>query len=149
MATTGDPADWVDTDITPVKNVIDVFSQTPLAAAEWYYPERLSIDAGAAASLQQTPAASYLGLRITQTAQVDVPLDAFQTALGGKDNGVVDSAEAKQAAAERDRKALLQYLEAKAAIKRSAVKTAKVAQPRPFRAAASASPRKHPHAAEL
>jgi len=97
VATTGDPADWVDTDITPVKNVIDVFSQTPLAAAEWYYPERLSIDAGAAASLQQTPAASYLGLRITHTAQVDVPLYAFQTALGGKDNGVVDSAEAYKA----------------------------------------------------
>jgi hypothetical protein len=48
---------------------------------------------------------------------------------------VGDGAAAKQAAAERDRKALLQYLEAKAAIKRSAVKTAKVAQPRPFRAA--------------
>jgi hypothetical protein len=97
VATTGDPAGWVDTDITPVDNVIDVFAQTPLSAAEWYYPERLSIDAGAAASLQQTPVATYLGLRLMHTAQVDVPLYAFQTALGGKDNGVVGSADAYKA----------------------------------------------------
>jgi len=97
VAPTGDPADWVDTDITPVKNVIDVFAQTPLAAAEWYYPERLSIDAGASAPLLQTPVADYLGLRLLHTAQVDVPLYAFQTALGGADNGVVVSAQAYKA----------------------------------------------------
>jgi len=97
VATTGDPAGWVDDGITPITNVVDTFAQTPLAAAEWYYPERLSIDAGAAASLQQTPVATYLGLRLTHTAQVDVPLYAFQTALGGADNGVADSAEAYKA----------------------------------------------------
>ena len=94
---TGTPAGWVDDGITPIKNVIDTFAQTPLAAAEWYYPERLSIDAGASASLQQTPVATYLGLRLFHTAQVDVPLYAFQTALGGADNGVVGSAEAYKA----------------------------------------------------
>jgi hypothetical protein len=94
---TGTPAGWVDDGITPIKNVIDTFAQTPLAAAEWYYPERLSIDAGASASLQQTPVAAYLGLRLFHTAQVDVPLYAFQTALGGADNGVVGSAEAYKA----------------------------------------------------
>jgi len=97
VAPTGDPADWVDTGITPVKNVIDVFAQTPLAAAEWYYPDRLSIDAGAAAPLQQSPVAAYLGLRLLHTAQVDVPLFAFQTALGGADNAVVGGAEAYKA----------------------------------------------------
>jgi len=97
VAATGDPADWVDTDITPVKNVIDVFAQTPLAAAEWYYPVRLSIDAGASAPLQQTPVADYLGLRLLHTAQVDVPLYAFQTALGGRNNAVVGSAQAYKA----------------------------------------------------
>ncbi len=94
VATTGDPAGWVDTGITPIANVVDAFAQTPLAAAEWYYPERLSIDAGAAASLQQTVAATYLGLRLLHTAQVDVPLYAFQTALGGTNNAVADSARA-------------------------------------------------------
>jgi len=97
VAPTGDPAGWVDTDITPIDNVIDAFAQTPLAAAEWYYPERLSIDAGAAASLQQTDVATYLGLRLLHTAQVDVPLYAFQTSLGGKNNAVADSAQAFKA----------------------------------------------------
>ena len=96
VATTGDPADWVDTGITPVRNVIDVFAQTPLAAAEWYYPLRLSIDAGAAASLKQTPAAAYLGLRLLHTAQVDVPLYAFETGLNTT-NAVIASAEAYKA----------------------------------------------------
>jgi hypothetical protein len=97
VATTGDPAGWVDTDITPIMNVIHAFAQTPLAATEWYYPERLSIDAGVAQSLQQTPLATYVGLRMFHTAQVDVPLYAFQTSLGGADNGVADSAEAFKA----------------------------------------------------
>jgi hypothetical protein len=97
VADTGDPAGWVDTGITPVKNVVDTFAQTPLAAAEWYYPVRLSIDAGAAASLQQNAVADELGLRLLHTAQVDVPLYAFQTALGGANNGVAASAQAYKA----------------------------------------------------
>jgi hypothetical protein len=97
VAATGDPAGWVDTDITPIRNVIDTFAQTPLAAAEWYYPERLSIDAGASASLQQTDVATYLGLRLFHVSQVDVPLYAFQTSLGGQDNAVAASAEAYKA----------------------------------------------------
>ena len=92
VAATGDPAGWVNTGITPVQNVADVFAQSPLAAADWYYPERLSIDAGAAAPLQQTAVASYLGLRLLHTAQVDVPLYAFQTSLGGSGNAVANGA---------------------------------------------------------
>ena len=92
------PGSWVDDSITPVKNVIDVFAQTPLAAAEWYYPQRLSIDAGVSSSLQQTSVGDSLGLRLTHTAQVDVPLYAFQTALGGTNDGVVSSARAYQSA---------------------------------------------------
>jgi hypothetical protein len=92
VATTGDPAGWVNTGITPVQNVADAFAQAPLAAADWYYPLRLSIDAGAAASLQQTPVATYLGLRLLDTSKVNVPLYAFQTSLGGTDNAVADGA---------------------------------------------------------
>ena len=97
VAATSDPAGWVDTGITPVQNVAAVFAQAPLAAADWYYPERLSIDAGAAATLKQTPVATYLGLRLTDTSQVDVPLYAFQTSLGGADNAVADGAHYFQA----------------------------------------------------
>ena len=41
--------------------------------------------------------ATYLGLRLLHTSQVDVPLYAFQTALGGTNNAVVDSAQAFKA----------------------------------------------------
>jgi len=92
VAATGDPAGWINTGITPVQNVADAFAQAPLAAADWYYPERLSIDAGAAATLSQTPVATYLGLRLLDTGKVDVPLYAFQTSLGGTDNAVADGA---------------------------------------------------------
>lgn len=92
IATTGSPADWVDSGITPVSNLIDAFAEPTLAATEWYYPERLSIDAGVAAPLQQTPLAASLGLRLLHTSQVDVPLYAFQTSLGGTNNGVADAA---------------------------------------------------------
>ena len=92
VAATGNPAGWVGTGITPVQNVADVFAQAPLAAADWYYPERLSIDAGAAATLSQTPVATYLGLRLFDTSKVDVPIYAFQTSLGGTDNAVADGA---------------------------------------------------------
>ncbi len=78
--------------ITPIQNVADVFAQAPLAAADWYYPERLSIDAGAAATLRQTPVATYLGLRLLDTRKVDVPIYAFQTSLGGTDNAVANGA---------------------------------------------------------
>lgn len=96
VAATGSPAGWVDTGITPVQNVVEVFAQAPLAAAEWYYPMRLSIDAGVAAPLQQTDVATYLGLRLLYTSQVDVPLYAFQTSLGGRNNAVAASAHAYQ-----------------------------------------------------
>lgn len=97
VATSGDPAGWVNAGITPIQNVATVFAQAPLAAAEWYYPERLSIDSGAAAGLQQNDVAQFLGLRLLHTAQVDVPLYAFQTALGGTNDAVAASAHAYQA----------------------------------------------------
>ena len=80
-----------------MQNVVDAFAQTPLAAAEWYYPLRLSIDAGASSALQQNDVATYLGLRLLHTAQVDVPLYAFQTALGGANDAVAVSAHAYKA----------------------------------------------------
>jgi hypothetical protein len=97
VATTGDPAGWVNDGITPVQNIADVFAQAPLGAADWYYPRRLAIDAAAAGSLQQTPLAAYLGLRLLHTGQVDVPLYAFQTSLGGVGDAVARQAHAFQA----------------------------------------------------
>ena len=92
VAATGNPAGWVNRGLTPIQNVADVFAQAPLAAADWYYPERLSIDAGAAATLHQTAVATYLGLRLLDTKKVNVPIYAFQTSLGGTGNAVANGA---------------------------------------------------------
>jgi hypothetical protein len=92
-AATGDPAGWVDTGITPVQDGVDVFAQAPLAAAEWYYPMRLSIDAGVAAP-PPADGRGHLPRTALHARQVDVPLYAFQTSLGGRNDSVAASARA-------------------------------------------------------
>lgn len=89
---TADPRDWVDDGPTPIENVADIFSTQPYGADEWYFPSRLLIDAEAANSLTMTPAARYLGLRLTHRSQVDVPLYGIQTSLGGQGDGVIKGA---------------------------------------------------------
>ena len=102
LNTTTSPAGWVNDGPTPVQNVADVFSEEPLGAVDWYYPERLTIDAEAAGSLTQTPGATVLGLRLTHLAQVDVPMYVIQTSLGGGTDyppgAVIAAAQAYQAA---------------------------------------------------
>jgi hypothetical protein len=99
LATTGSPPfGWVNDGPTPVQNIAGVFSEEPLGAIDWYYPERLSIDTEAASALTETPAASVLGLSLDHLSQVDVPMYVIQTSLGGTDNAVIDAAEAYKAA---------------------------------------------------
>jgi hypothetical protein len=96
LAASGSPRGWVDDGPTPVQDVAFAFAQEPLGPVDWYYPERLTIDAGAASSLTQTPAADVLGLRLYHLSQVDVPLYVIQTSLGGRGNAVADAAHAYQ-----------------------------------------------------
>lgn len=98
LAAAGDPRGWVDDGPTPVEDLAFAFSQEPLGPVDWYYPERLTIDAEAASSLTETPAAAALGLRLTHLAGVDVPLYVIQTSLGGTDNAVAQAAVAYQRA---------------------------------------------------
>jgi hypothetical protein len=92
LAASGTPRAWVNDGPTPVQNVADVFAQSPLGGIEWYFPERLNIDSEAGSDLQETPAATALGLHLTHLRQVDVPLYAFETSLGGAHNQVADGA---------------------------------------------------------
>jgi hypothetical protein len=92
LASTGTPLGWVNDGPTPAQDIAFVFSQEPVGPVDWYYPERLTIDTEAASSLQQTPAATALGLKLTDESGVDVPLFVIQTSLGGTDNGVEDTA---------------------------------------------------------
>ena len=80
----GDPADWVDDGPTPIQNVARTFVQEPLGGVDWYYPLRLTIDVGAAASLRRTPAARFLGLRLRHLRQVNLPYYVIATSLGGR-----------------------------------------------------------------
>jgi len=96
LAAAGSPRGWVNDGPTPMQDIAFAFSQEPLGPVDWYYPERLTIDAGAASSLTQTPAADVLGLRLYHLGQVDLPLYVIQTSLGGTDNAVADAAHAYQ-----------------------------------------------------
>lgn len=96
LAATGDPRGWVNDGPTPIQNLARAFSKEPLGPLDWYYPARLTIDAGAARSLVQTPATRWLGLRISHLADVDLPLYAFQTSLGGKGDAVAKGAHSYQ-----------------------------------------------------
>jgi hypothetical protein len=100
LAASGTPRGWVDDGPTPIQDVAFAFAQEPLGPVDWYYPERLTIDVEAASSLQQTPAADVLGLRLYHMSQVNVPMYVIQTSLGGTDNFVAAAAIAYQRASQ-------------------------------------------------
>jgi hypothetical protein len=97
LAATGDPRGWVNDGPTPIQNLARAFSKEPLGPLDWYYPARLTIDAGAARSLVQTRATNFLGLRISHVSEVNLPLYAFQTSLGGTGDAVNRGAHSYQA----------------------------------------------------
>lgn len=81
LATTGDPRDWVDGEVTPIANLAATFGQEPSNAVEWYFPKRLSIDVDAAQALKRSATTDLLKLRPWHRRGVRVPLYAFQTSL--------------------------------------------------------------------
>ena len=86
----GDPRPWVSGENTPIQDFAKAFSREPGNATEWYYPNRMILDTAAANALKPTPASKFLGLRLTHTRQIDIPLYAFQTEL--TDGGVLRGA---------------------------------------------------------
>jgi hypothetical protein len=80
LATSGEPRDWVDGEVTPIRRLADLFSGTP-NATEWYFPDRLRIEVDAAQFLRRTAVATRLNLRLLHLRDVDVPLYAYQTDL--------------------------------------------------------------------
>jgi hypothetical protein len=81
LAASGDPRPWQDGELTPIRRFAKAYASNDPNATEWYYPRRLLLDIDAANKARQTPAARYLGLRLTHTRQIDVPLYAFSTSL--------------------------------------------------------------------
>lgn len=92
LAPAGNPRDWVDGGVTPVQNLAKTFGTEPVNAVEWYFPRRLTIDTNGANAMRQNAVARYLGLRLTHTNRINLPIYAFQTDL--TDGGVLAGARA-------------------------------------------------------
>jgi hypothetical protein len=81
LADSGDPRGWQDGELTPIRRHAKAYAADRPNATEWYYPRRLLLDFDAASPMRQTPAARYLGLRLTHGNRIDLPLYAYSTAL--------------------------------------------------------------------
>jgi pimeloyl-ACP methyl ester carboxylesterase len=83
LAPSGSPRDWVDGGVTPVSRLAATFGQEPTNAVEWYFPKRLTFDTNGADQMTQNDVANFLGLRLTHTRKVNLPLYAIATDLAG------------------------------------------------------------------
>lgn len=83
LAPSGNPRDWIDGGVTPVSRLAATFGQEPTNAVEWYFPKRLTIDTNGADQMTQNDVANFLGLRLTHTRKVNLPLYAIATDLAG------------------------------------------------------------------
>jgi len=81
LAPSGDPRAWVDGGVTTAKNLAAGFGQEPANGVEWFFPRRLTIDTNGANAMKQNDVAKFLGLRLTHTNEIDIPIYAFQTDL--------------------------------------------------------------------
>ncbi len=80
LAASGDPRDWEDGEVTPIRRLADAFSGAP-NATEWYFPSKLRIDVDAAQFLVPNAQTRELGLRPRHLRSVDDPVYALQTDL--------------------------------------------------------------------
>jgi pimeloyl-ACP methyl ester carboxylesterase len=83
LATSGDPRPWQNAEVTPIENVAKLFGRSPVDAAEWYFPKRLSLDVQVAGVQRRSKVTRYLHLRVWHQQDVDVPLYAIQSSLSG------------------------------------------------------------------
>ena len=83
LATTGDPRPWQDGEVTPIQNLARLFGRSPVDAAEWYFPVRLTLDVDGASGLGRNAVTKLLGLREFHRRSIRLPLYALQTDLTG------------------------------------------------------------------
>jgi hypothetical protein len=81
VAPTGDPRPWQDGEVSPIQNVARLFGRSPVDAAEWYFPTRLSLDVDGASGLGRNAVTKLLGLRVFHRRTIRLPLYALQTDL--------------------------------------------------------------------
>ncbi|MPY55901.1 alpha/beta hydrolase [Streptomyces spongiae] len=83
LAGTGDVRDWVDDGITPISRVAAAYAGPRPTVWEWYWPARLSLDLDVTDSYTDNELARSLGLALRHTAELNVPLYAFETSAYG------------------------------------------------------------------
>ena len=83
VAASGDPRPWQDGEVTPIQNLARLFGRSPVDAAEWYFPSRLSLDVAGAGAFGRNAVTRLLGLRVTHRRTIRLPLYALQTDLSG------------------------------------------------------------------
>ena len=84
LATTGDPRPWEDGGLVPVQRAATVFSGVRrMDGTAWYHPKRLSLDSAAVSGGVPSPTQKLLDVPARHARDVDVPLYAFTTSLGG------------------------------------------------------------------
>jgi pimeloyl-ACP methyl ester carboxylesterase len=81
LAEAGDPRAWESGEQTPIERFAAAMGGVEPDLTEWYYPQRLIIDVGAANPMRRDPPSKELGLRLFHTAKIDTPLYAFETDL--------------------------------------------------------------------
>ena len=96
FAADGDPRPWVDGENMSIARLAAAFAQLKPQFAEWYFPDRLSLDSFGANSMRRDRVTNFLGLRLWHTKQINVPLFAYQTDL--TKGGVIRGARAVQKA---------------------------------------------------
>jgi hypothetical protein len=82
LADSGDPRDWVDGELVTVDRAARVFTNPILGGTSWFHPVRLTTDAGAVAGGVRNPAQRVLGVRAWHGDRVELPIYAYETALG-------------------------------------------------------------------
>jgi hypothetical protein len=81
VAPSGDPRPWQDGEVSPIQNLARLFGRSPVDAAEWYFPNRLSLDVDGASNLGRNAVTKELGLRVYHRRTIRLPLYAIQSDL--------------------------------------------------------------------
>ena len=121
LAPAGDPRAWADGELGTVAHTAALFSGIEgIDGTAWYHPVRLSLDGGAVAAGIRNPAQKLLGVRTTHGRDLDLPIYAFETSLGGGRVLAGARALAKQSGIERltlvDRSATYDHVDPLAAL---------------------------------
>ena len=83
LAPSGNPRPWQNGEVTPIQRLARTFGTEPGNGIEWYFPKRLPLDVDGTDHLARNRITELLGLRPWHTANVNLPLYAFETDLTG------------------------------------------------------------------